>query len=200
MIVTGKGNYAGTTTLHFNILAANVIKLKATSTSTSSIKLGWSKGSKVTGYQIYSSNGKKKYGTTSGNSYTIKKLKAGTGYKFMVRSYVKAGGKTTYGQFQTISTCTKVAKVSVSGKSTAKKKVKLTWKKNQTVGGYEIYRADSKKGKYKKIASVPNSKTSYTDKKRKSGKTYYYKIRAYKKNNGKYLYGFFSGVVKVTAK
>ncbi len=200
VIVTGKGNYAGTTTLHFNILAANVIKLKATSTSTSSIKLGWSKGSKVTGYQIYSSNGKKKYGTTSGNSYTIKKLKAGTGYKFMVRSYVKAGGKTTYGQFQTISTCTKVAKVSVSGKSTAKKKVKLTWNKNQTVGGYEIYRADSKKGKYKKIASVPSSKTSYTDKKRKSGKTYYYKIRAYKKNNGKYLYGSFSGVVKVTAK
>ncbi len=200
VIITGRGNYAGTTTLHFNILAANVFKLKASATTTSSIKLNWSKGSKVTGYQIYSSDGKKKYGTTSGSSYTVKKLKAGTGYKFMVRSYVKVGGKTTYGQFQSVSTCTKVAKVKVSGKSSSKKKIKLSWNKNQTVGGYEIYRADSKNRKYKKIASVPSSKTSYTDKKRKSGKTYYYKIRAYKKSNGKYLYGSFSSVVKVKAK
>lgn len=200
VVVVGKGNYTGTTTLHFNILAANMIKLNAKAASTSSIRLNWSKGSKVTGYQIYSSNGKTKYGTTSKSTYTVKKLKAGTSYKFKVRTYVKVGGKTTYGKFQTVTSCTKVAKVNINASSTAKKTIELSWSKNQTVGGYEIYRATSKNGKYKKIASIPNTKTGYTDKKRTSGKTYYYKVRAYKKVNGSYLYGSFSAKVKATAK
>ena len=67
-------------------------------------------------------------------------------------------------------------------KATAgKKKVKLTWKKNAKATGYVIYRATKNNGTYKKIKVIKTWKTSsFTDKKLKSGKKYYYKIRAYK--------------------
>ncbi len=69
-----------------------------------------------------------------------------------------------------------------------KTKVEISWKK-KSVAGYEIYRASSNKngktGKYKKIATVSGSKTKYIDKKVKYKKYYSYKVKAYKKKNGK---------------
>lgn len=63
----------------------------------------------------------------------------------------------------------------------AKGKVKLTWKKSSKADGYIIYRATKKNGKYKQIKMIKSwKKNSFTDKKVKSKKTYYYKIRAYK--------------------
>lgn len=59
---------------------------------------------------------------------------------------------------------------------------KLTWNRDGNASGYEIYRADSKGGKYKLIATVKSADTtSYTDKKLTMGKTYYYKVRMYHK-------------------
>lgn len=62
---------------------------------------------------------------------------------------------------------------------------KLTWKKIPGISGYRIYRKDPKSTKWKKIADVKPGKTSYIDKKVKKGKTYSYRIRAYKKGTGK---------------
>ena len=62
-----------------------------------------------------------------------------------------------------------------------KKKVKLTWKKSSKASGYIIYRATKKNGKYKQIKVIKSwKKTTFTDKKVKSKKTYFYKIRPYK--------------------
>ena len=47
--------------------------------------------------------------------------------------------------------------------------------------GYIIQRATKKNGKYKQIKVIKSwKKTSFTDKKVKSKKTYFYKIRPYK--------------------
>lgn len=63
----------------------------------------------------------------------------------------------------------------------SKGKVKLTWKKSSKAQGYIIYRATKKKGTYKKIKVITKWKTtSYTDKKVKSKKQYFYKICPYK--------------------
>ena len=61
----------------------------------------------------------------------------------------------------------------------------LTWKKVNGASGYEIYRATSKNGKYKKIATVKknSAKTTYKDRKLAKNKKYYYKVRAYKTVN-----------------
>ena len=76
-----------------------------------------------------------------------------------------------------------------------------SWKKQKNATGYEIYRSTKKKGKYKKIATIKKvSKASYTNKKLKKGKTYYYKVRAYKTQSGKKVYGTFSTIKKVKIK
>ena len=68
--------------------------------------------------------------------------------------------------------------------------------------GYEIYRSASEDGKYSRIKTVTKgSAKTYTDKSKvSSGKTYYYKIRAYRKVDGKKVYGAYSGVISKKAK
>mgnify|MGYP003013907311 CR=1 FL=1 len=81
------------------------------------------------------------------------------------------------------------------------KKVTLKWKKNSKATGYEIYRATKKNGKYKKIRTIKKaSAATFTDSKVKKGKTYYYKVRAYKTVKGNKANGKFSAVRKVKIK
>lgn len=62
-----------------------------------------------------------------------------------------------------------------------KAKATLTWKKSSKADGYIIYRATKKNGKYKQIKVIKSwKKATFTDKKVKSKKTYYYKICPYK--------------------
>lgn len=79
-----------------------------------------------------------------------------------------------------------------------KTSVKLSWSKTDTADGYIVYRATSKNGTYSKLATV--SKKTYTSRKLKSNKTYYYKVRAYKKVNGVTVFGKLSSAVKVKTK
>lgn len=63
-------------------------------------------------------------------------------------------------------------------------KINLKWKKVKAASGYVVYRSTSKKGKFTKIyTGKSGSKVSYSDIKAKFGKTYYYKVRAYRKVN-----------------
>ena len=96
----------------------------------------------------------------------------------------------------------KAAKVSLlSVKSYSYDKIKLTWEPLSGVDGYQIYRATSKSGTYSKVTSVTGaSKSSYINEGRTCGKTYYYKLRAYKRINGKTVYSKFSSVLSAYAK
>ena len=53
----------------------------------------------------------------------------------------------------------------------------LTWEAEPDADGYEVYRATSKSGEYKKIATAVSAR-SYEDSSTKAGKTYYYKVKA----------------------
>ena len=57
--------------------------------------------------------------------------------------------------------------------------LQLTWTKVANAEGYEIHRATTKTGTYKKVATVGASAVKYTDKNLTTNKTYYYKICAY---------------------
>ena len=96
----------------------------------------------------------------------------------------------------------KAAKVSLkSVASYSYDKIKLTWEPLSGVDGYQIYRATSKSGTYSKVTSVTEaSKSSYINEGRTCGKTYYYKVRAYKRINGKTVYSKFSSVMSAKAK
>ena len=92
----------------------------------------------------------------------------------------------------------KPAKVKVSLKA-GKKKVTVKWSKVKGAMGYTIYYKTSKKGKWKKLKNLSAKKTKYVKKKLKSGKKYYFTVKAYKKVNGKKVYGKFK-IKKVKVK
>lgn len=78
--------------------------------------------------------------------------------------------------------------------------IKLSWKKVSKASGYVVYRANSANGKYKAIKTIKKGKTtSFTDKKRTTGKTYYYKLRPYKTVKNKKQYMSYSSVVSTKA-
>lgn len=78
--------------------------------------------------------------------------------------------------------------------------IKLSWKKVSKASGYVVYRANSANGKYKAIKTIKKGKTtSFTDKKRTTGKTYYYKLRPYKTVKNKKQYMDYSSVVSTKA-
>lgn len=88
-----------------------------------------------------------------------------------------------------------------SVKNTKGRKAVLKWKKVKNADGYVVYRATKKNGKYAAVKTITKAKTTtFTNKNLKKGKTYYYKIKAYKKVNGKKALGQFSAVKSVKIK
>lgn len=93
----------------------------------------------------------------------------------------------------------KVKKPTVTNSS--KKTLKVTWKKIKGATGYEVYRATEKNGTYKLVKALKGeSKVTYTNKNLKKGKTFYYKVRAYKQVGNEKIYGDFSKVVSKKVK
>lgn len=75
----------------------------------------------------------------------------------------------------------------------------LTWTGISGVTGYEIWCKKPGSGKYTKAATVSGDATSQSISKRTTGKSYSYKIRAYKVINGRTYYGAYSSVKKIKA-
>ncbi|MCI8993183.1 MAG: hypothetical protein HFG80_10775 [Eubacterium sp.] len=201
--VRGEGNFTGTKKIYFNIIVQQTKNLKLSSSKRNSVTLKWTKVAKASGYEVYTSNLKKKVATVTKNknSVTIKKLKNGSVYKYRVRAYIKQGGKKYYGAFSntvTATTAPKAVKTTLS--SNAVNTVVVKWNK-VSGSGYQVYRSVKRNSGYRKIATVTSSsKRSYTDRRAASGGVYYYKVRAYKKSGGKYIYGAFSTPNQVTSR
>lgn len=96
----------------------------------------------------------------------------------------------------------KVAKVkSFKVKRKSSGTVKLQWKKNSQASGYQIQYSLKKNFKTKKTIRIKKSgKTSYVLKKLKKGRSYYFRIRAYKTVNGKNIYSSWSSRQKIKIK
>ena len=71
--------------------------------------------------------------------------------------------------------------------------LKITWNKATKATGYELHYATTKSGKYMKLKDT--TATSFTHKKLKPNKSYYYKVRAYSNVNGKKVYGAYTNIV-----
>lgn len=93
------------------------------------------------------------------------------------------------------------AQVKIKKVKAKKKAAILKWKKIKNASGYVVYRSAKKHGKYKVVKTIKKGTTvTYTNKKLKSKKIYYYKVRAYRKANGKKVFGKYSAVKKVRTK
>ena len=177
------------------------------SASYNSIKVKWKAVAGADEYYVYRSTSKdgsyKKVKTleAGSTSYTDKKLTTGKKYYYKLKCSGTTNKKTTSGFSKVKSAKPVPATPKVSLSSSKKKQMKVSWKKISGATGYEVYRADKKDGKYSKLTTISKAKTvTYTDKKAKSGKTYYYKVRAYKTVNGKKVYSSYSSVVSKKTK
>lgn len=198
-ILTGIGDYTGTREVHFQIKPYQVEGLseilKDKDGEMYSVAYTKKKITLKTAFKLsYMVGGKKHYlEPQEGIDYSVRyynNKKIGTAR--IVYSFKGNYTGTVVKKFLIVPPTTKITKVKKSGKTLV-----ISWKKVSSCDRYEIYRATSKKGKYKKLATVKGkSKVSYKDKKAKKGKTYYYKVVACKKVSGTLYKSGWSNVKK----
>ena len=188
--VSFMGNYEGEKTLTFKICPDKTSKVTATQT-TDSITLQWNKVKYATGYRVFLYNTKtgkfEKIKTLTSNKYTIKKLKAGTTYKFAVKAYTKTDSDETIWakEYTVFTTATKPKNLTV--KATAgSKKVSLSWNEVKGATGYQVY-IQAPGEDFERIKDTKN--TNHTVKKLKRGVTYKFRVRAYITVDGKIING-----------
>lgn len=174
------------------------------------ITLAWSPYANAQGYEIYKAtaqNGKYvKIKSTSGTSFKRTGLTTNKTCYYKVRAYYKnSNGTYSYSMYSPSIPGTPIGfsqKDKIGGfkhSGSTYNSVTLVWNSYPTASGYQIYRAKSKNGKYKKIKTT--KKTSYTRTKLTTNTTCYYKVRAYKKRSGKKnIYTKFTSCVAATPK
>lgn len=197
--LSGAGNYQGIKTIRYLINLENVAQVNAKGAE-DFVQLSWTAVPGAQGYAVYNADNEV-IAKTTGLTYKVKGLNAMTTYVYKIRPYTSSGTGTYYGGFSSaVRAKTSIAKPKVTLKA-AKKKIRVSWKRIGGVDGYEIYRSTKKSKGYKKIRTAAKGViTSYTNKKLASRKKYYYKVRAYKKVNGKKVYGKYSSPKSVKAK
>ena len=170
-------------------------KLKEISNTSSGVKITWGKVSGADKYYVYrktSSGSYTKIGTTTKTSFTDKNAKSGRKYYYAVKAINEVGSSSYSNSLSKLY----LSDPSLKTLSSNKTGIKLTWSKTNGSEGYKVYRKTGS-GSYSCIATVKgNSKVTYTDKKAKKGKTYIYKIRAYKSKT----YSAYSNAEKIKDK
>jgi hypothetical protein len=201
--VTANG-CTGSKIVKFNIRPAKTTP-KVTNVKYNQQKVTWTKVTGATAYKVYKSTNNKTYKlvktvkASSSRSYTSKGLDAGITYYYKVRA-VQTSGKTTYWGIK--SSAVKLKTVLYKGeityaKNTAKGTATIKWTGVNGAHGYKIYRSTTgKSGSFKQIKNAQYV-TQYKDKNLKKGKTYYYKVKPYRKVNGKMVYGTISPAAKI---
>lgn len=178
--------------------------VKATWTGKKNIKITWKKASNADKYLVYrsykKSSGYKKIASVkkTKTSYTDTKASAGKTVYYKVIAYKG----TTKGSFSKVASAFKLKAASKLKVKAKKRNVTVSFAKVTKASGYEIYRSNKSKGKYKKVATIKAGKAKTvkkTFKKMKKG-TYYFKVRVYKTSGKKKIYTDYTKVVKIKVK
>lgn len=173
--------------------------LKAASTSYNSIKISWAAAGGASGYQVYRSTSSSGtytlIGSTTATSYTSTGLTTNITYYYKIKSYNVDGSSTLYSSLSSATSTKPMPSVpaSVKAASSSYTSIKVSWAAVSGASGYEVYKSTSKAGSYSKISTT--SAVSYTNTGLSTGKTYYYKVRAYRTVGGKKVYSSYCAVV-----
>ncbi len=192
----------GNTTLYAKWKAATPstpTSLKAVSTNYKTITISWAKSANANQYKIYrSTSSRGKYSlvkTTTSRSYANTGLTAGKTYYYKVVAVFSSTGKAS-GYSAVISARVVPGKVSTPVvKKASSTSIKVSYTAVAGASGYEVYYSTSSAGTY--VKATTTSATSYTKKGLSRGKTYFFKVRAYRTVNGVKIYGSFSGIKSV---
>lgn len=178
--------------------------------SANSVKISWKEAFGATNYRIYSYNPTTKkytrihtsYPTT--RSYTVKGLDPATSYTYVVRAVSNVTGTTVFDKKMASrqTTVTKCVTPGFSSLSTDLVSITAGWSSSGDVKGYQLWVLDkAKSSSYKKVGNISPKKTSYTITSGFTlGNSYSYKMRAYKKVNGAWVYSAWTAVKTITPK
>ncbi|WP_394924184.1 discoidin domain-containing protein [uncultured Robinsoniella sp.] len=176
-------------------------------TGKKAVRAAWEKTDGVDGYIIYAkASGGKDYifaaeAGSQATSYVIEGLEYNKSYNIEVRSYCQDGVYRVYSGLSNrvkAYTCTTAPKA----KATAgKRSAALSWKKVSGASGYKFLWKTSAKKKYTTLGyRKGNKKCNYTKKGLKKGKTYYFRVKAYKSINGSKIWSADSKTVRFKCK
>ena len=166
------------------------------------VKVSWKKSAGANGYIIYASKYKlaKYYKVARVSSsrkldINIDQCETGKKYYFKVQAYKGTGSARIYGKVSSpVAGKAVLTKPYMTAGAVGGKVALIQWDACSDAGGYEIWRANGTAGKFKKIKTAGKSVTKYSDTGRKLSATYKYKIRTYRKVNGKKIYSNYSKV------
>ncbi len=201
--VTGKGNYSFTKKLTFTIKAkdlASTSKVYVSLCGYDDVKVSWNSVSGAGGYYVYYKRSTSKSytyaGKTTSTSYKIYNFTDGAKYTFRVYPCVKDGnGYHKDGSYRTSSEIYMLKKVTSVKAVRSGTKVKVSWSNISGESGYQISRSTKKTGT-NIVKTYSTTSGKYYKVSATKGKTYYYKVRAYKTVNGTRIYAPWSTVVK----
>ena len=132
-------------------------------------------------------------------SYTDSNLYSNKKYYYKIKSFKTINGQRYYGYYSSIINGeTKLSTPSVKLSTPKSKSIKVSWNKVSGAKGYDVYSSTSKKGTYSKRTTTSN--LNYTNTGLTKGKTYYYKVRAYKIVNNKKVYSSYSPIKSISSK
>ena len=149
-------------------------------------------------YRATSPNGTyKRIVTTTSLSYTDKSLSTGKTYYYKVRAYSWADGSKVFGQYSDVFELTPKLNATTIASYNVKSynSTYIKWNKVSGASAYRVYRATSPNGTFERL--VTTTSLSYTDKGLDSGKTYYYRVRAYRWVGGSKVFGQYSNIFEL---
>lgn len=173
-------------------------------TKNKQMKISFKAVSGAVNYRIaYRKAGAKKWSlnwTSGKTTYTLKNLNSKGLYEFKFAAYKLKDGKWERGAWSKVS-YRYFFKLTQNKPKSAKKAIKVSWKKDKSANGYYIFYSTKKSmSGQKKITVKDKNKTSYTIKKLTKGKKYYIRVRSYKVKNGKTYTGELSALKSTKAK
>ncbi len=190
------------------VAAVKIIATATGDTKAEEITVKWEKSSdyEITYYNVFRSTtgetGTFDYiGKSTSKSYVDRKATVNKTYYYKVRGYREYDGETyrtdaseaAEAKIKPITASAVKATPMYSTTNYANKGLKIMWTSpNIKVDGYQVYRSTKKNGTYKKVKTTKSTTYSWTNTGLKVGKKYYYKVRGYKKVNGKTVYTKFS--------
>lgn len=214
-IITGFGNFCDTANLSFHIYEMTSTPAPTATAAPTATPTAAATVSPTTAINLSSSSIKKITNQTySGKAITPKitvmyhnvALKLNQDYSITYSNNKKTGlatvtvlGKGRYSGTKKITFIIVPKVVTFSSiKSTKTKTATLSWKKTTGATGYQVSYATSKKGRYQSAGS--STSLSFIQKNLKKGKTYYFKVRAYKTILNTRQYGAYSAIKSVKIK
>lgn len=175
--------------------------VKAASSAYNSIKTSWTAVSGTSGYEVYratSSTGSYYYaGSTTSTSFNNSGRATNTTYYYKIRAYRMVGTTKVYSNFSTVVYAKPIPSVPANFKAAkvSSTSFKLTWSAVAGASGYKLYRATSSTGAYTLLKSTTS--LYYTNSGLIRGRTYYYKVRAYRMVGKTKVYSGWSTIISL---